>query len=103
MRRQGRAATTADCNAGPSSRYPPSKIGGQRDIHQLDRDLDHLRSLGRSRRMRVSWTTRAFRSWGPSWSVPGNIHVTPTPLAINLYVRANAVSMQYFKVAARQR
>ncbi|MDE0101131.1 MAG: hypothetical protein OXN89_02015 [Bryobacterales bacterium] len=59
----------------------PSLLGVQ-DIHRIDRELDHLRELGL-----IGPNTGRGRGGGINLS-SGTADLTPTPLALHLYVRS---------------
>ncbi len=63
------------------------KISGVNDIHRLDRELDHLRSM--------ELVVMGFDMQGKD----DNVDVTPTALAVNLYVRCQGAvisPVEYF-------
>lgn len=67
--------------------YELEKTTGVADFHRLDRELDHLRSL--------SLILGGFGSWSTS------AEITPTPLALHMFVRCRGFSgspAEYFRV-----
>jgi hypothetical protein len=58
------------------------EVAGSQDIQRIDRELDHLREIGLIG-IRGSWNTG-----GGIDAASGIVDITPTPLAIHLYVRA---------------
>jgi hypothetical protein len=58
------------------------EVAGSRDIQRIDRELDHLREIGLIG-IRGSWN-----AGGGIDAASGIVDITPTPMAIHLYVRA---------------
>lgn len=70
------------------------EITGERDIHRLDRELDHMRQLG------------LFANYdGGLYAHAPQADVTPSPLALNMYVRCSGSRkspIEFFGLDARK-
>jgi hypothetical protein len=61
------------------------EVANSEDIHRIDRELDHLREIG------LIGIPGSWNAGGGIDAGSGKVDITPTPLAINLYVRAQGV------------
>lgn len=58
------------------------KVAGSKDIQRIDRELDHLRVIG------LIGIAGGLNAGGGIDAASGMVDITPTPMAIHLYVRA---------------